>query len=90
MTKKKDQVLYFILGAFLFGIMLYMFHSFIWSFFFLLFISYLITLKLADDSRSFRRQMLSASIGIFFFGLISVLIILIAKGFIMYVIDLYN
>lgn len=90
MAKKKEQVLYIMAGAVLFGTAIYLINQFIWSLFFLLLISYLITLKLSNESQSFRRQMLSVSIGIFFFGLLSLFLMLIVKGFVMYGIELLN
>ncbi|RDU34639.1 hypothetical protein DRW41_22415 [Neobacillus piezotolerans] len=82
---RKHQVLLFMLGSFLYGGAMYIFHSFIWSIFFLMFISFLITLKISDPKQDFGKQMISASIGIFFFGWVSLLAIIVAKASVVYV-----
>lgn len=88
--KKNKQILYFIFGSFLYGGVIYLFHSFIWSLFFLLLIGFLITQLVSDTNRSFGKQMLSACIGLFFFGWIAVMIILAGKVLVMYLYSLLS
>ncbi|SFS77195.1 hypothetical protein SAMN05428962_2771 [Paenibacillus sp. BC26] len=85
---KKEVVLYFISGTFVYGAAIYILHSLqqslIWFLFFLLFISLLVTLRVADSNRTFGKQFFSVCIGLFFFGWIAVIIIVLVKAFSLY------
>lgn len=65
---KKKSVFYFILASFLFGGAICLFKSIFWTLFFLIFIGFLLTIKISDERRSFGKQMFSACLGLFFFG----------------------
>ncbi len=84
---KKELLLYLISGSFVYGATIIILNSFLWILFFLLFISLLITLRVSSTNHSFGKQFFSVCIGLFFFGWIAVLIILMVKVLFMY---LYN
>ncbi len=81
---KKESIIYLIVASFIFGGAIILFNSIFWTLFFLLFISFILTLKISDEKRSFGKQMFSACIGVFFFGWIAVLVILLIKIFLRY------
>ncbi|MBP1967149.1 putative membrane protein [Paenibacillus aceris] len=79
---KKKSIIYFILASFLFGGAIFLFQSICWTLFFLIFIGFILTIKISDERRSFGKQMFSACLGLFFFGWLAVLVILLIKIFI--------
>ncbi|SFT09540.1 hypothetical protein [Paenibacillus sp. BC26] len=87
--KKKEVVLYFSLGAFVYGAAIYILHSLqqslIWFLFFLLLSSLLVTLRVSDANRSFGKQFAGVCVGLFFFGWFAVIIIVLVKAFALYV-----
>jgi hypothetical protein len=88
--KKKKQIQYLILGSFLFGGVLVYLNDILWSLFFLLLISFLITKLISNTNVSFGKQMLSASIGVFFLGWVAAMIILVGKVLVRVFIGLFS
>ncbi|KRE61921.1 hypothetical protein ASL11_23735 [Paenibacillus sp. Soil750] len=79
---KKKSIIYFILASFLFGGAIFLFQSIFWTLFFLIFIGFILTIKISDERRSFGKQMFSACLGLFIFDWLAVLVILLIKIFI--------
>ena len=87
---KKELALYFISGSFVYGGVIYTLQSFIWSLFFLLFISLLITLRVSNSNHSFGKQFFSVCVGLFISGWFAAKIIVMVKAFFLYLYSLLS